>query len=623
MIIKGKIAVVYDIEVFPNLFTCTLKNTETKQVCVVELSERKDNINILYDIFENDKYIFVGYNNIHYDNVLINMLLKHKKTVKSLYTQRIIDALFNLTCIIISGDDIDKWKEYKYFGKYATLDLLTMLFSSKLRVSLKEIQVTMKYPNVEEYSGRFDVPVMKHEIDDVLKYNLNDVESTETLLYKCEKDIRLREGIEEEYKVNILSSDGVSIGKEILKTKYLQDTNKNWLDIKDLRTPCERVPLNDVILPIVEYKSDILKDLLKRMKQMTVSPGIKGWNEQFMFHNSLISIGVGGLHSVNTPQTFIPENDEVILDVDFASLYPSLLISWGFQPQHLGKEFLNTYSNIRTERLEAKHNGNKVKNETLKLTLNSVTGLMQNEYSWLYSPKDVMRIRMNGQLLLLMLAENLIDSCNCLIFNYNTDGLYLICKKNKLDLFHLKVKEFEQLSKLQLEEDRYEKVYQFAVNDYVAVGKGYSETHDENLLKKKGLFIDKVSLGKGMQPMIIPKAINKFLVDGIPITDTVYNSKNINDFITYQKVGKQFDVYYGNDKVTHINRFYMSTNGNYLIKKYKQSDKCGKIVATSGVTIVNDLTKITEFPKNINYSYYLKEISKVVDAFNVKQLTLF
>jgi len=71
----------------------------------------------------------------------------------------------------------------------------------------------------------------------------------------------------------------------------------------------------------------------------------------------------------------------MLIDWDAASLYPSLLINYGFYPQHLGKEFLTTYSKIRTERIEAKHNGNKVKNETLKLCLNSVTGLMQNEYS--------------------------------------------------------------------------------------------------------------------------------------------------------------------------------------------------------------------------------------------------
>lgn len=138
------------------------------------------------------------------------------------------------------------------------------------------------------------------------------------------------------------------------------------------------------------------------------------------------------------------------------------------------------------------------------------------------------------------------------------------------------------------------------------------------------MFIDKVTLGKGMQPMIIPKAINRYLVDNIPVKDTVFNCKDINDFLTYQKVGKQFDVYYGNDKVTHINRFYMSTNGKYLTKKDRYNyNRVGKIIATSGVTIVNNLNDVKEFPTNINYSYYLKEIDKIVSVFNNNQLSLF
>ena len=55
-----------------------------------------------------------------------------------------------------------------------------------------------------------------------------------------------------------------------------------------------------------------------------------------------------------------------------ASLYPSMLIEYEFYPKHLGKEFLIIYKQIKDERIEAKHNGNKVKNETLKLALNGL-----------------------------------------------------------------------------------------------------------------------------------------------------------------------------------------------------------------------------------------------------------
>ena len=39
MIIKGKTVFVYDIEIFPNFFSCAVKNTESKNKQVYEISE--------------------------------------------------------------------------------------------------------------------------------------------------------------------------------------------------------------------------------------------------------------------------------------------------------------------------------------------------------------------------------------------------------------------------------------------------------------------------------------------------------------------------------------------------------------------------------------------------------
>lgn len=100
------------------------------------------------------------------------------------------------------------------------------MFSSKLRVGLKELQVTMNYPNVREYEGDFNINAPLSDFESIISYNFNDVDSTEELLYKLEKDIFLRLGIEKEYGINVMSMDGVSIGKEILKSRYLQDTGK-------------------------------------------------------------------------------------------------------------------------------------------------------------------------------------------------------------------------------------------------------------------------------------------------------------------------------------------------------------------------------------------------------------
>jgi hypothetical protein len=624
MIIKGLIVQVYDIEIFPNCFSLVIKNTETKEFQFFELSNRKNNLVDLIPLFLDKRYIFCGYNNIHYDNPIVNFIIEYKETLKKSTRLDIEYNLFQLSQTIIKGD-LEKWKKWKYANNFETLDLLTMLFSQKLRVGLKEMQVTMKYSNVQEYDGNFEAPIPEEDIPKMIQYNINDVNSTEELLYRCENDIKLRLNIEEEYGIKALNKDGVNLGMEILKTKYLEKTHKTWNDIKDLRSPCDKIALNEIILPFIKFDNPILKDLLNEMKQQVVSPDRKGYNKHFLMDNLEYSVGVGGIHSVNKPSIFIAKEDEIISDVDVASLYPSLIIEYGFYPPHLGKEFLEVYKGIKDERIEAKHNGNKLKNLTLKLSINGLSGNLQSEFSWCYSPKTVMRIRINGQLLLLMLAEKLI-SIGCQIIQANTDGLFVLRKKKDEQKFKDVCKWWENLTRLELEEDRFERFYQFAINDYLGVIEGYKDSKNPKLLKKKGLFIDSVTLGKGMQPMIIPKAINANLADNIPVEETIRNCKDINEFITYQKVDKKFTVQYMDKFITHINRYYISTNGGYL---YKCEVEDGKIVkfanmlTASGVTLCNDITAIKEFPRNINYKYYIKEANKILAKLKIQEQGLF
>lgn len=624
MIIKGLIVQVYDIEIFPNCFSLTIKNTETKEFQFFELSNRKNNLVDLVPLFLDKRYIFCGYNNIHYDNPIVNFIIEYKETLKKSTRLDIEYNLFQLSQTIIKGD-LEKWKRWKYANNFETLDLLTMLFSQKLRVGLKEMQVTMKYSNVQEYDGDFEAPIPEEDIPKMIQYNINDVNSTEELLYRCENDIKLRLNIEEEYGIKALNKDGVNLGMEILKTKYLEKTHKTWNDIKDLRSPCNKIALNEIILPFIKFDNPILKDLLNEMKQQVVSPDRKGYNKHFLMDNLEYSVGVGGIHSVNKPSIFIAKEDEVISDVDVASLYPSLIIEYGFYPPHLGKEFLEVYKGIKDERIEAKHNGNKLKNLTLKLSINGLSGNLQSEFSWCYSPKTVMRIRINGQLLLLMLAEKLI-SIGCQIIQANTDGLFVLRKKKDEQKFKDVCKWWENLTRLELEEDRFERFYQFAINDYLGVIEGYKDSKNPKLLKKKGLFIDSVTLGKGMQPMIIPKAINANLADNIPVEETIRNCKDINEFITYQKVDKKFAVQYMNKFITHINRYYVSTNGGYLYKCEVEGNKIVKfanMLTASGVTLCNDITAIKEFPKNINYKYYIKEANKILAKLKIQEQGLF
>lgn len=627
MIIKNLPVVVYDVECFSNAFTCTCKNTELSKVLVFEISERTDcykEIANIVNCFKYPNFLWCGYNNKHYDDAIINFIIdKQNDWIRRNVTfETITKDIFELSNLIINSETSAGWKRWKYANNFKSMDLLTMLFSQKLRIGLKEMEVTMQVEDVDEYEGDFNKPLPKENVDRVLEYNLHDVENTVELLNRLKEQIDLRIGIEEEYGVDVLSKDGMTIGMEILKHKYLDATGKTWDEIKDLKSPVDIIVMKDVILPNIHFDIPVLKSLLEDMKSQIISLDRKGYEKQFYLNNLKVSVGVGGIHSVNTPEIIIPKEDEVLYDSDVNSLYPSLSISYEFVPPHLGKEFLEVYSNIRTERLEAKRNKQKIKNETLKLALNGESGNLQQQYSWIYSPETAYKIRINGQLLLLMLCERLL-SLDAKLIQLNTDGVLYLIKKDRLNELETQLKEWEIETKLTLETEHFEKFVQFAINDYIGIQDGYSSTKDKKLIKVKGMFIDYPQLGKGLDCLIVPKALIKYFADGIPVEDTIKSCKDIHDFIAYQKIGKQFEVDWGEYKnINHINRFYYSTDGRFLMKR----DAYGKIIkidSTYGVTILNKIPKDYTFPTNINYQYYIGRCKKIIEQLENVQLTLF
>ena len=85
---------------------------------------------------------------------------------------------------------------------------------------------------------------------------------------------------------------------------------------------------------------------------------------------------------------------------------------------------------------------------------------------------------------------------------------------------------------------------------------------------------------------------------------------------------------YNNKIISRINRYYISNTGPYLFK-CKIDPETGirrqytNMLKGYPVKIVNDFNEITEFPKDINYSYYIRECKKIINAFERIQLSLF
>lgn len=541
---------------------------------------------------------------------------------------KICGSLFNLSQTLVKDEDEtrDKVKRWRYAKYFYSMDLLTMLFSRKLRVGLKTMQITMRYENVYEYEGDFENNLPACEIDNMISYNINDVNSTETLLNKLKGDVELRLFIEHEHGIDCLSMDSVKMAETFLLEEY---SNKSGIPknvIKEMRSPMDYIPLKDVILPFIKYKNPKLQSILEEMKEQVVySKERKGYEKKFVLSNVVYSIGVGGIHTIHTPKIFLPKDDEFIGHADVTSMYPSLLIKYQWGPRHLGKLFCDIFSNLYKERIEAKRTGQDLKNKFLKIVLNSPTGKMQQEVSWLYDPFNVFKIRINGQLILLMVVDRLL-SLGCEIIQCNTDGVVYRSKKTSANRIQEAIAEVESITQLSFEIDEYEAFYQYAINDYFGVIKGWSKSHNPKLIEKKGMFITETKLGKGLAPVVIPKAVINYFLTGQSVDEFIRNDNDIYDFLMTQAVDRKFKVEHGDKPIQRINRFYASTNGAYLYKVKQNPDgelQYNNMLTKSGVTVLNKLDDRLMVDRKVNYRYYISEAKKIISDFTEQQLELF
>ena len=624
MKIKDKTVLVYDIESFPNLFTCSILNSENNKLITYEISEDKNDLGKIVALFQLKEFYFCGFNNKSYDDVLINYLIIRFDDLR-------YKPIFEITWLIKSMSDkiikepVANWVDYKHAYLFNSFDLMTMSFSAKNRVGLKELEVTMGFPNVMEYEGDFSKNVPKDIKDKVIEYNQNDVLATGELLNLKKNDIELRLKLNEKYKINVLSKDNVNMGMEILKKEYLEKTNKTWDDIKDLKTPCQLVPFKNIIFDFIQYTTPTLQKLLEKLKKISIDPNNKDFREVFEIGGVVHNISLGGLHSINNAEIIIPNEDELLLDYDVDSYYPSCLIVNNLYPKHLGIEFVGIYKNIRDERVEAKKNKNSFLADAFKYAINGLSGNLQSQYSWTYDPELVVKLRINCQLMILMLIEKF-DLLGAKIVQSNTDGILIKIKKSLLPEIEKVKDEWCKLTKLSMSKEEFERFYQYDVNNYIGVKKGFTETKDPELIKKKGFFADETNPGKGMSPKVIAKSLINYFVYNISPEETLKEDKDIRDYLTYQRVSRDFIVEYNGEKSLHINRFYMSTNGGILIK-YKM-EKGGKaqatrLCATSPVTIYNKFEDRPFEEYKVNYRYYKNEIYKIINELEINQLSLF
>jgi hypothetical protein len=262
-------------------------------------------------------------------------------------------------------------------------------------------------------------------------------------------------------------------------------------------------------------------------------------------------------------------------------------------------------------------------NTGYKLMINGSYGLLNEYNSPIYYPQGAMQVTITGQLYLLYLLELLDQKLSqLLVIQCNTDGTSIKYKRSERHLVVEAMKEWEEFTKIGLEDVFYKKMIINDVNNYIALDVN-------NKAKHKGLFTLDLEKHKNSSFMIVPIALSKYFIEGIPVETTIKNHDNIYDFCGVVKGKKNFKVnLYGvkNGEVfketqQRITRYYISKNINRLIKDFEDKRQVS-VHSSNGVTILNTITDDLKY-EDLDRAFYIKECYKIINNIVKVQNSLF
>lgn len=604
---------VYDVETYPNCFTCAFESAQYPISWMFEISDYKDDSEELMQFLHQlqiEGARLVGFMNLGFDYPVIHMFMKMngKVSAKTLYdkAQSIIEA----------GDD-DRFANTIYpSDRYIPqIDLFKIHhFDNKAKsTSLKKLEFNMRSHSIQD----LPFPVGSYlEADQVLilrQYNAHDVSETKKFYHHTLPMIRFREELTHKYQRDFMNHNDTKIGKDYFVMRLEQagidcyEYGSNGRQPKQTLRP--QIHLKDAILPSISFEDHDFTRVLEWLKDQTITE-TKGVFEKLIANVNGFDFvfGTGGIHGSVDNRIVTSDDEYVIVDLDVKSFYPNLAIANGFYPEHLGPEFCKIYKVLYDQR--SSYAKDSPENAMLKLALNGVYGDSNNPYSVFYDPLYTMKITLNGQLLLCMLAEDLMVM-GCQMVQANTDGLTVRVERTKTQLLNAVCLKWEKMTGLTLEQNTYRRMFIRDVNSYLA-------QYENGNVKRKGVYDYEMDWHQDHSSMVVAKVAEQVLIDEAPIAQTVKKWSDFYDFLICVKVPRSSYLEADGVQVQNTCRFYVSNTGVELSKwmpPLKGKTEWRKIGVCKGrkVVVCNDMCAVgDDWQEHIDYSYYVNEVEKLV-----------
>lgn len=611
-------AYVHDIENYPNVFLFGAIHALTETPYIFEISHRRDDRQAFYlftEYLREHRAEEVGYNNLGYDYPVQHSILNNIMYITNADIYKKGDSIIN------AGDE-NRFTHMVWEKDWIVpqLDLYKIhhFDNQAKRTSLKTLEFNMRMENIEDLPFTPGTYLTDSQIDTLRQYLIHDLKATLMFYKHSKKLIDFRRELSAKYGRNFMNHNDTKIGKDY----FIMELEKSGIQCfepgsrKPRQTHRPSIALNSVIFPYVHFEQPEFNRVLNWLRQQVItetkgvftdlSADINGFSFDF---------GTGGIHGSIESQTIRSTENYVIIDLDVASFYPNLAISNELFPAHLGKQFCTIYKNVYDMR--SSYPKGTPENAMLKLALNGVYGDSNNVYSPFYDPAYTMAITINGQLLLCMLAEELLKIPGLSMIQANTDGLTVYVPRVFTGQVEQVRHAWEKLTRLQLEEAIYDVMFIRDVNNYIAVYEGGKK------VKRKGAYCHSVDLGwhQNHSMQVVAKAAEAALVHNKDIRDFITSHEDIHDFMLVTKVPRNSKLLWGDKQVQNITRYYVSTDGAPLTKVMPPLAKSLKLNPDAPerrmsvckgwlTTECNDMKRFNR--ATLNYDFYIKEAEKLV-----------
>ena len=571
----------FDMEVFT--YDWLLVTFDGKEFTYIE-----NDTKLLQQYYQDHKHdLWVGYNCKGYDQYIIKALL------------------LGINPKLVNDWIIKEGKAgWQFTNKFKDIELNIydcMVFGK----SLKQLESYLGV-NIHETDVNFDIkrPLTDEEKRLNREYCRDDVYNTALVFQHTQDDFKAHMGLCQlaGEPISSMAKTKAQLGAKILKAQRLNprywDEEYNFQYVQCVKD--------------YDYKH---KDVLAFFDSIrdTKDPKSKYDTELYGVPHTF---ALGGVHGSINNYFYDSEVDinHILVHADIGSMYPSIMIQWGLLSRAIPN--LQTYIDIREQRLKYKHEGNPLQ-APLKILLNSVYGmsgagkLENGKYQVLSDVYDPVRMRevcVNGQLMILQLIEELAQFN---LIQSNTDGLIYKVPKTELDNFKRIVSTWEKRTRLNMEYDYINLFIQSDVNNYIAV-------FDNGTIERKGGAVKKAKILDNDLP-IVSDAVVEYFVNGIDPTEYIMKEDNMMRFMKTYKLSSKYShaIYNGEvltDKVYRVFASRSSKDG--IVYKCKEGGRPEKFASCpTHCKIVNSNIQGVKTPNWLDKQWYIDEAWRRIERF--------